>query len=41
MASNIKEALKKEKDVPADEAWIDSSWDWPTNNKMGFKKQTP
>lgn len=26
IARDVKEALKKEKDIPADEAWIDEQW---------------
>lgn len=35
MARNAKEAMKKEKEIQADECWIDEKWEYPTN--IGLK----
>ena len=36
MAKDVKEALRKEKQVPADEAWIDPEWQ-KSNPDIGYK----
>ena len=39
MAKNAKDALKKEKDVRADEVWLDEDWKRENLSKViGFKK---
>ena len=38
MANNVQEALKKEKKIKADEAWIDQDWKTPNPEiVVGYK----
>lgn len=38
LANNVQEALRKEKHIKADEAWIDSDWKTPNPEiGVGFK----
>ena len=36
MAKDVKEALRKEREIPADEAWIDPEWQ-KVNPDIGYK----
>lgn len=42
LAKNVTDALKKERDIRADEAWIDEDWKKQnpniTSKEIGFKK---
>ena len=38
LAENVAQALKKEKLIKADEAWIDTDWKTDKNISVGYKK---
>ena len=41
IANNVQEALRKEKHIKADEAWIDSDWKAEKENiNIGYKVKT-